>query len=59
MAKDTEVMKSAKQKYPRYGRPVIHVRVISISTQEPVSVIEQLPLHHDWIFEFKKKYGMV
>ena len=36
----------------------IRERVVSISTQELVAAIEQLPRHHDWIFEFKNKYGM-
>jgi hypothetical protein len=37
----------------------IRERVISVSTQELVAAIEKSPRHHDWIFEFKKKYGMV
>jgi hypothetical protein len=36
----------------------IRGRVVSISTQELVAAIQQQPRHHDWIFEFKKKYGM-
>ncbi len=36
----------------------IRKRVVSISIQELVVAIEQLPRHQDWIFEFKKKYGM-
>ena len=36
----------------------IRKRVVSISIQELVAAIEQLPRHQDWIFEFKKKYGM-
>jgi hypothetical protein len=36
----------------------IRDRVVAISSQELVHAIEELPRHHDWIFEFKKKYGM-
>lgn len=36
----------------------IRSRVVSISTQELVAAIEQQPRHHDWVFEFKRKYGM-
>lgn len=37
-----------------------HLRklVNSISVQELVAAIEGRNSHHDWIFEFKKKYGM-
>lgn len=33
-------------------------KVASISTQELVTAIERHPKHHDWVCEFKKKYGM-
>jgi len=33
-------------------------RVASISTQELIGTIEQHKKHHDWVFEFKKKYAM-
>lgn len=36
----------------------IRNRVVSLTTQELVSEIELLSLHQDWIYEFKKKYGM-
>ncbi|MBP7509557.1 MAG: hypothetical protein KA807_17220 [Prolixibacteraceae bacterium] len=34
-------------------------KVAPISIQEFVNAIEQYRTHHDWIYEFKKKYGMV
>jgi hypothetical protein len=36
----------------------IRGRVVSVSSQELVSEIEKLPLHQDWILEFKTKYGL-
>ena len=33
-------------------------KVVSISTQEIVDAIERYNKHHDWVFEFNKKYGM-
>jgi hypothetical protein len=33
-------------------------KVVPISVQELVASIEQYEIHHDWINEFKKKYGM-
>ncbi|MBU1695236.1 MAG: hypothetical protein KJ726_10440 [Verrucomicrobia bacterium] len=32
--------------------------VTSISTQELVCAIKEYKSHHDWVFEFEKKYGM-
>ncbi|MBK4737313.1 hypothetical protein JJB74_22060 [Noviherbaspirillum sp. DKR-6] len=36
----------------------IKAKVVSLSMQELVAQIETRPAHHDWIFEFKRKYGM-
>ena len=36
----------------------VRAKVASISIQELTSSIEQHPRHHDWVFDFKKKYGL-
>jgi len=37
----------------------LRVKVVSISIQELAAAIEKYEIHHNWISEFKKKYGMV
>jgi len=34
-------------------------KVASISIQELIGAIERCDIHHDWVYEFKSKYGMV
>lgn len=36
----------------------VRASVCAITTQELVAAIKPLERHHDWIFEFERKYGM-